>query len=74
MAQPEPEPERAEEAEPDAFSITVAGVTGAETFAVRAADTLHSLQLRVAEKLRTPPEQQLLRRRLELRTGDAELQ
>ena len=60
MAQPEPEPERAEEAEPDAFSITVAGVTGAESFAVRRGDTLHSLQLKVAAKLRTPPEQQLL--------------
>ena len=58
MAQPEPE--RAEEAEPDAFSISVAGVTGAESFAVRRGDTLHSLQLKVAEKLRTPPEQQLL--------------
>ena len=58
MAQPEPE--RAEEAEPDAFSISVAGVTGAESFAVRAGDTLHSLQLRVAAELRTPPDQQLL--------------
>ncbi len=60
MAQPEPEPERAEEAEPDTFSISVAGITGAESFAVRAGDTLHSLQLRVATKLRTPPDQQLL--------------
>eukprot|EP01045_Picozoa_sp_COSAG04_P028829 COSAG04_NODE_4578_length_2006_cov_2.462507_1_plen_352_part_10 len=58
MAQPEPE--RAEEAEPDAFSISVAGVTGAETFAVRRGDTLGALQLKVAEKLRTPPDQQLL--------------
>ena len=41
MAQPEPE--RAEEAEPDAFSIRIAGITGAESFAVRAADTLGSL-------------------------------
>ena len=50
MAQPEPEPERAEEAEPDAFAVSVAGITGAETFAVRRGDTLHSLKLRVAAK------------------------
>ena len=60
MAQPEPEAEPAEEPEPDAFSISVAGVTGAESFAVRRGDTLGALQLRVAAKLRTPPDQQLL--------------
>ena len=51
----EPEPEPAEEGEPDAFAVSVAGVTGAESFAVRAADTLRSLQLRIAEsKLKAP--------------------
>ena len=53
------EPEPAEEGEPEAFSISVASVTGAESFAVRADDTLRSLQLRIAEsKLQAPWEQQ----------------
>eukprot|EP01045_Picozoa_sp_COSAG04_P051537 COSAG04_NODE_21486_length_373_cov_0.572993_1_plen_95_part_01 len=57
MAEPEP----AKEGEPEAFSISVAGVTGAESFAVRADDTLRSLQLRIAEsKLQAPLEQQRL--------------
>ena len=52
------EPAPAEEAEPDAFSVTVAGVTGLESFTVRRGDTLLSLQVRIAKKLVTPPEQQ----------------